>query len=218
MRISIVEDITDIRESLQEIIGWADNMQVEGVFSNAEDAIQNLTQIVPDIVIMDIGLPEMSGNDAVRILKPLLPSTQFLIFTVYDDDEKVWDALNAGATGYLLKTATPDKIIEALDELYLGGSPMSPAIARKIVKIFQNQPKKEEIIPVLPVNTHKLDANNSISKREYEILELIAKGLLYKEIAEKLFISVGTVKQHLHNSYQKLHVNNKIEAINKLQF
>ncbi len=215
IKISIVEDITDIRESIAEIISWTDNMQVEGAFSNAEDAIQNLPQIVPDIVIMDIGLPEMSGNEAVRLLKPLLPSTQFLIFTVYDDDEKVWDALNTGATGYLLKTATPEKIIEALDELYLGGSPMSPSIARKIVKIFQNQPKKEEITAV---QNNKLEANNLISKREYEILELIAKGLLYKEIAEKLFISIGTVKQHLHNSYQKLHVNNKIEAINKLQF
>ena len=215
IKISIVEDIADIRESVQEIISWCENMQVEGIFSNAEDALIGLPQIVPDIVIMDIGLPGMSGNEAVRLLKPQLPNTQFLIFTVYDDDAKVWDALNAGATGYLLKTAAPEKMIEALDELYLGGSPMSPCIARKIVKIFQNQPKKEDIKEVEPVRTNQ---NGTISKREYEVLELIAKGLLYKEIAEKLFISVGTVKQHLHNSYQKLHVNNKIEALNKLRF
>ena len=215
IKISIVEDIADIRESVQEIISWCENMQVEGIFSNAEDALIGLPQIVPDIVIMDIGLPGMSGNEAVRLLKPQLPNTQFLIFTVYDDDAKVWDALNAGATGYLLKTAAPEKMIEALDELYLGGSPMSPCIARKIVKIFQNQPKKEDIKEVEPIKTNQ---NGTISKREYEVLELIAKGLLYKEIAEKLFISVGTVKQHLHNSYQKLHVNNKIEALNKLRF
>ena len=215
IKISIVEDIADIRESVQEIISWCENMQVEGIFSNAEDALIGLPQIVPDIVIMDIGLPGISGNEAVRLLKPQLPNTQFLIFTVYDDDAKVWDALNAGATGYLLKTAAPEKMIEALDELYLGGSPMSPCIARKIVKIFQNQPKKEDIKEVEPVRTNQ---NGTISKREYEVLELIAKGLLYKEIAEKLFISVGTVKQHLHNSYQKLHVNNKIEALNKLHF
>ena len=215
IKISIVEDIADIRESVQEIISWCDNMQVEGIFSNAEDALIGLPQIVPDIVIMDIGLPGISGNEAVRLLKPQLPNTQFLIFTVYDDDAKVWDALNAGATGYLLKTAAPEKMIEALDELYLGGSPMSPCIARKIVKIFQNQPKKENVKDIEPIKTNQ---NGTISKREYEVLELIAKGLLYKEIAEKLFISVGTVKQHLHNSYQKLHVNNKIEALNKLRF
>ena len=211
IKIAVVEDIEDLRNDLVEILNMSEQINCIADFSNAEDAIKELVILAPDVVIMDIGLPEMSGNQAVRILKPLMPKTQFLIFTVYDDDDKVWDALNAGAMGYLLKTTAPDKIIEAIIELHEGGSPITPSVARKLVKVFQKKQQEEQT-----KQTENQISQNTLSPREFEVLKLISEGFLYKEIAEKLFISIGTVKQHIHKSYQKLHVNNKVEAINKL--
>lgn len=215
IKIAVIEDIEDLRNDLVEILNMSGQITCIADFSNAEDAIDSFTavdcELIPDVVIMDIGLPEISGNQAVRLLKPLMPATQFMIFTVYDDDDKVWDALSAGAAGYLLKTTSPDKIIEAIIELHEGGSPITPSVARKLVKVFQQKQEEEQI-----KKTENQTSQNTLSPREFEVLKLISEGFLYKEIAEKLFISIGTVKQHIHKSYQKLHVNNKVEAINKL--
>ncbi len=197
--ISIVEDINEIREGLRFIITQTAGFEFVSSYNNAEDAVDGLSEDVPDIVIMDIGLPQGTGIDCIRRLKEKGSSLQFVIFTVYEDSDQVFEALTAGASGYLLKNSSPDKIISALREIHQGGSPMSLSIARKVVSSFQR-----------PV------AHNQLSEREMEVLTLLAKGLLYKEIAEKLTISKGTVSQHVHNIYEKLHVQNRTEAINKI--
>jgi DNA-binding NarL/FixJ family response regulator len=153
-------------------------------------------------VIMDINLPGMSGIECIRLVKKKTPNTQFMMFTVYENDEKVFEALKAGASGYLLKNTGLLQITESLTELFNGGSPMSSNIARKLVTVFRAQHTEAEPVEAL-------------SKRENEILQLLSKGLLYKEIADQLSISTGTVRQHIHKIYEKLHVQNRTEAINK---
>lgn len=202
IRISIVEDISEIREGMRFVINQTPGFECVSVYENAEDAIVDLPQLCPDIVIMDINLPGMNGVECIRKVKTSTPQTQFIMFTVFEEGEQVFEALSAGATGYLLKKTPPHKIIEALHELQEGGSPMSASIARKIVTSFQKATPSEE--------------GQKLSVREKEILDHLAKGLLYKEIASKLSISTGTVRQHIHNIYEKLHVQNRTEAINKV--
>lgn len=177
-------------------------MLLLSVSTNAEDAMPVITDTQPNVVIMDINMQGMSGIDCIRKIKNDCPDTQFMIFTIYENDEKIFDALAAGASGYLLKKTPPDKIIESIKELYNGGSPMSTPIARKVINHF-----KETHVP----------GHESLTNKENEILALLSKGFLYKEIAVKLSISVGTVTQHIHNIYGKLHVSNKTEAINKFR-
>jgi DNA-binding NarL/FixJ family response regulator len=152
---------------------------------------------------MDIQLPGMSGIECIRQIKSINPKIQFMMMTVYEDTENIFKSLEAGASGYLLKNTSPKKILEAITELQEGASPMSGEIARKVVASFQKN---------LPDSSEK----EKLTAREYEILELLSKGFLYKEIADQLSISVGTVKQHIHNTYEKLQVNNRTEAINKV--
>jgi DNA-binding NarL/FixJ family response regulator len=200
--VSIVEDIQEIRESLQRMISVADDFLCLSVYGNAEDAVKELPQVKPDIVLMDINLPGMSGIDCIKKIKALCPQIQFMMFTIYEDSEQVFDALAAGASGYLLKKTPKDQVLPAIKELYEGGSPMSTHIARKVVRYFQKQ--KEE-----------KNKDSQLSEREKEILELLSKGFLYKEIGDRLHIATGTVRQHIHHIYEKLHVQNRTEAINK---
>lgn len=201
--ICIIEDILDIREGLQTIIESDDRFSLMGCFTNAEDAIDALPNLQPSVVLTDINLPGKSGIDCVNETKPVLPETQFIMFTIYEDNDQVFEALKAGASGYILKNTAPEKIIDSLIELHEGGSPMSPKIARKVLSTF-NQPTPEHAV------------NELLSKREQEVLELLSKGFLYKEIADKLSISISTVKRHLNSIYTKLQVQNKVEAVNKL--
>ena len=198
----IVEDLEEVREGLQQFISLDKDFRVLDTYTTAEEALYELPALKPDIVIMDINLPGLNGIECIRELKPKLPKTQFMMFTVYENDEKVFEALKSGATGYLLKNTSLGQLVEALKELYNGGSPMSSNIARKLVNIFQQQEKAR-----LPVE--------KLSQRENEVLQQLAKGLLYKEIADKLSISTATVRQHIHKIYEKLHVQNRTEAINK---
>lgn len=200
--IAIVEDLDEVREGLKQFISLSPDFNVKDTFKTAEEALFDLPVINPDIVIMDINLPGMSGIDCIKQVKKKIPNTQFMMFTVYENDEKVFEALKAGASGYLLKNTGMVQITESLRELYNGGSPMSSNIARKLVTVFRAQQPEETSVEVL-------------SNRENEILQLLSKGLLYKEIADKLSISVGTVRQHIHKIYEKLHVNNRTEALNK---
>ena len=201
IKVSIVEDITEIREGLTDLIRSDKELLILENFDNAESAAAKLPDLEADIVIMDINLPGMSGIDCIRQLKEKCRGTQFMMFTVYENDEKVLQALQAGATGYLLKRTEPLRILESIKELNQGGSPMSSNIARKLLNIFLDEKKvtKKEIL----------------SDRENEVLQLLADGLLYKEIAERLHIVHGTVRQHIHNIYEKLHVQNRTEAVNK---
>ena len=162
----------------------------------------------PDLVIMDINLPGMTGIECIKRLKPKFPALQFIMFTVFEDSEQVFEALTAGASGYLLKKTPPERIISALKELHEGGAPMSTGIARKVISTLQ-----ERAVP----QQKSLPNDFRLSPREYEILDLLAKGLFYKEIASQLSITTGTVRQHIHKIYEKLHVQNRTEALNKLQ-
>ena len=200
--LAIVEDLAEVREGLKQFISLNPEFAILGTFQTAEEAAQKLPQLNPDIVIMDINLPGMSGIECIRLIKKKIPRTQFMMFTVYENDEKVFEALKAGASGYLLKNTGLLQLIAALKELHNGGSPMSANIARKLVNLFQDEHVAEE--PAI-----------GLSKRENEILLLLSKGLLYKEIADQLGISVGTVRQHIHKIYEKLHVQNRTEALNK---
>src|SRR4030095_15015083 len=196
-----VEDLKEVREGMVSLLSLDERFEVLAAFTNAETAEDELPAWQPDIVIMDINLPGMSGIDCIKKVKSLCPATQFIMFTIYENDEKVFDALSAGASGYLLKRTALARIVEALIELHEGGAPMSTQIARKVI----NRLRVSE--------TH--DDLQALSARENEVLQLLAKGLLYKEIAEKLGISVGTIRQHIHKIYEKLHVQNRTEAINK---
>ena len=200
--IAIVEDLDVVRNGLKDFISLNTDFLVVGAFKTGEEALQKLPEIRPDIVIMDINLPGMNGIECIRQVKDKSPSTQFMMFTVYENDEKVFEALKAGASGYLLKNTGLLQIAESVQELHEGGSPMSANIARKMVNLFRDTDKKTPFLDLL-------------SNREKEILQLLAKGLLYKEIAEQLNITTGTVRIHIHKIYEKLHVQNRTEAINK---
>jgi DNA-binding NarL/FixJ family response regulator len=202
IRISIVEDIPEIREGLKSIVQGESSLKCVNAYATASEAYTGLTDNPPDIVIMDINLPDSSGLVCMQKVKALHPDILFMIFTIYEDSEQIFQALSLGASGYLLKNTSPEKIVEALHDLYNGGAPMSASIAKKVILSFQS-----------PINGKPAEM---LSAREHEVLVLLSKGLFYKEIAEKLFISVGTVRQHIHHIYKKLQVQNRTEAINKL--
>jgi DNA-binding NarL/FixJ family response regulator len=204
IKAAIVEDLQEVADGLAAFLQYDNKITLIGSFRTAEAAEIELPILKPDIVIMDINLPGMSGIECVKKVKALEPAIQFMMFTVYENNEQVFEALKAGASGYLLKKTPPAEIIAAVKELYAGGSPMSAPIARKLVTLFQNQ------------QTTQTPEAALLTAREKEVLELLAKGLLYKEIADELGIGFGTVRQHLYRVYEKLHVQNKTEAINKV--
>ena len=198
--VCIVEDLEDIRNGLAAIINMTDGYKVLCTFPNAEEAIEQLSFLQPDIVVMDIHLPGMSGIECIRRLHEKNRSIQFMMFTIYENSDTVFEALKVGATGYILKNSSPTKIIESLKELYQGGSPMNPEIAKKLVMRFQTFSDNEY----------------NLTPKEQRILELMSKGYLYKEIAGELNNTVNTIKQHIRHIYEKLNVQNKAEAINKM--
>jgi DNA-binding NarL/FixJ family response regulator len=203
--VCIVDDNSELRSALKEILSMSPGFKCTGTMSNADEAIEKLPVLYPDVVLMDINLGSgESGIYCVRELKSKMPKTNFMMCTVYEEDEKIFEALSAGASGYILKKTTPQKLIEAIRELYQGGAPMSSQIARKVVAAFQNK------IPAPGENN--LDM---LTPREKEILELLSRGLMYKEIAWELDISQETVRKHVYRIYEKLHVGNRVEAVNK---
>lgn len=202
INVAIVEDHDDIREGLAALINGAERFRCVAAYPNAEAALADLPNQAPEVVLMDIGLPGMSGIECIRRLKAQDEALQIMMLTIYEDDEKIYNSLAAGATGYVLKKTPPAKLLEAIQDLHNGGSPMSGQIARKVVQTFQSLRAPSPTAALL-------------SKREQEILCHLAKGLLYKEIAEKLSISVETVRTHLHKIYEKLHVHTRTEAVLK---
>ncbi len=196
--VAIIEDEQLYREHLRTIVTSTEGLECVGVYHNAEYALEELPELQPRIVLMDIGLPSMTGNECAEALKKLIPSLHILMFTVFEDPDRIFEALQAGAGGYLLKSATKPRIVEAIFDLANGGSPLTPQVARKLVDVFRPDP---------------LLAN--LTSRETEILGLLAQGLQYKHIAEQLCISVKTVGRHIFNIYEKLHVNTNVEAVRK---
>lgn len=200
--VAIVEDLEEIREALRVLINGSQGFSCTHVFSDAEHAMQHLPMLKPDVALVDIHLPGLNGIECVQDLKDQMPGTQFMMCTVYDDDDHIFDALKAGATGYILKRTSPAQILEAIRELHSGGSPMSSEVARRVINSIQKKSAPSEVVEIL-------------TQREKEILDYLALGFLYKEIADKLSISKETVKKHIHNIYEKLQVQTRTEALNK---
>ncbi len=202
IKVAIVEDSRGTRESLTELLGRAPSLRCVGAHPNGEEALRHFPAEQPDVVLMDINLPGMSGIECVNRLKQLLPKTQVLMLTTYEEADLIFDSLRKGASGYLLKNMPPSELVLAVEQVHAGGSPMSMQIARKVVNHFQQ-------IKQAASECEKL------TKREHEILGLLAKGYLYKEIADQLGISLSTVRAHLHSVYEKLHVQSRTEAVVK---
>ena len=198
--IAVVEDQAQTRDGLAVLIDGTKGYRTVGKFASMEDAIAEIEKLRPDIALCDIELPGMSGIDGVRVLKGRMPALQILMLTVFADNDHVFEAICAGASGYLLKDTPPARLVEAIRELHEGGAPMSPEIARKVVTMFSKvaPPKREE---------HRLSA------RELDILKLLAEGHSYKTAAKSLSLSIDTVRFHIRNIYEKLHVHSKSEAV-----
>ena len=198
--VSIIEDDSGLREGLQAMLNGFARFKCVAVYPNAEQAVTNMPQSAPNVAIVDINLPKMSGIECVRHLKPLCPKTQFLMLTVYEDTDLIFESLKAGASGYLLKRSEPTRILSAIEEVHAGGAPMTAEIARRVVKSFQDQKQGESVADLL-------------SPRELEVLELLARGSSYQEISEQLEISYSTVNSHVKSIYETLHVRSRAQAV-----
>jgi RNA polymerase sigma factor (sigma-70 family) len=203
--ISIVEDNDKLRGTLAKVIGRAEGFRFASDYGSAEDALAGLPKVKPDVVLMDINLPGMNGVECVRQLKTLLPGTQVMMLTVYEDTENIFNALAAGASGYMLKRTPAKELIEAIHEVKRGGSPMTTHIARKVVQSFQKSTGQQRAA----------DELSELSEREQQVLDLLAQGLIYKEIADKLSISYETVHTYIRRIYEKLQVRTRTEAVAK---
>jgi len=202
IRIAVVEDDKTVREGLQMLLNGSPGFSCVATYGNGEDAVADLPAVLPDVALMDINLPGISGIECILALKEQKVPIQFIMLTVFEDTDDIFHSLSAGANGYLLKQTPPVKLLEAIQDVYRGGSPMSGEIARKVVQSFQH-----------PLPDYA--AANGLTKREDEILGYLVKGYFYKEIAVELFISVETVRTHIRNIYEKLQVRTRSEAILK---
>jgi DNA-binding NarL/FixJ family response regulator len=202
VRIAIVEDQTRVADSLTKLLNRAGGFEVVAAYTSGETALVEIPRLKPDVVLMDIGLPGMSGIECVRHLKTALPSVSIIMLTVYDEGEYLFNSLKAGASGYLLKRTTGEKLVEAIHETLLGGMPLTRQMAGKVVHYFQRQ----------DASASELDG---LSRRERETLSLLAEGYRYKEIADRLGISAETVREYVHSTYRKLHVSSRTEAVVK---
>lgn len=202
IKVSIVEDNRGTRESLTELLGRAPALRCVGAHPSGEEALSQIPTEAPDVVLMDINLPQMNGIECVARLKERMPNTQVLMLTTYEESDLIFDSLRKGASGYLLKNMPPTELIQAIEQVHAGGAPMSMQIARKVVNHFQRIKKPSSDM-------------EKLTKREQEILALLAQGYLYKEIADQLGITMSTVRAHLHTVYEKLHVQSRTEAVIK---
>lgn len=198
--VAVVEDNEALRESLADLLAGSPGLQCAGTFANAEDFLRAAPNLKPQVVLMDIGLPGMSGVDALRGLREELPNVDVLMLTVYEDDRRIFEAVCAGASGYLLKRSRPEQIVEAIHDLRRGGAPMTPKVARRVLELFRTG----------LASPHHTAA---LSEREQEVLTALVNGLSYKMIADRLCISIDTVRSHIKHIYEKLHIHSKAEAI-----
>lgn len=202
IRVSIIEDSESLRRGLVTLLEDAADMRLCSAYPDAEEALVDLPSKLPDIVLVDIRLPGMSGIDCVACLSRETPGVKLLIFTAYEDKEEIFQSLAAGAHGYLLKSTPPEQLLEAIREVASGGSPISGSVARKIVDFFRIQPAAQAGVETL-------------ATREREVLKLLADGCPYKEIADAMGVSLGTVRTYISRIYEKLHVHNRTDAVVK---
>jgi DNA-binding NarL/FixJ family response regulator len=200
--VSIVDDEADLRQHIAGYLDTAGNIRCISAYASAEEALAHLPQDRPDVILMDINLGEMDGIECVRRLTVLMPQALVLMLTVFEDTEKIFNALAAGASGYLLKRLSPKKLVEAIEEVCTGGSPMSASIARKVVYSFKKVPVRG-------------DESTELSPRERSVLDGLAAGLAYKQIADQLGVSIHTVRNYIRRIYEKLHVCSRTEAVAK---
>jgi len=200
--VSIVDDEADLRNHIAGYLTAAGSIRCVSAYASAEEALQNLPRDKPDVILMDINLGEMDGIECVRRLSALMPGVQVLMLTVFEDTEQIFRALAAGAAGYLLKRLSPKKLLEAIEEVVDGGSPMSAPIARKVVQSFKAGPPRP-------------DASAELSPRERSVVDGLAAGLAYKQIADQLGVSIHTVRNYIRRIYEKLHVRTRTEAVAK---
>jgi DNA-binding NarL/FixJ family response regulator len=203
IRVCIFEDNTQLRESLFNLVDASDGFTCVGAFANCDDVTDKISSVKPDVVLMDIELPGISGIDAVKLIKEQSPEVKILMETIFEEDEKVFKSVCNGAEGYILKNTPPDEILDAIREIYDGGAPMTPAIALKVLRMFK-----------LNLSENK-DESFHLSSREKEILKCLVEGMSYKLIAANCFISIDTVHGHIKNIYKKLQVHSKSEAVVK---
>jgi len=203
IRVGIVEDNQVLLKSMEQLFEQTTDIRCVASVKNLLNVVSVFQKAKPDIVIMDIGLPDISGIEGVRTLKNNFHNIQILMFTVFEDDDKIFEAIREGASGYLLKKTRPQEILEAIRSLHQGGSPMSPSVARRVIQFFQaGPPLKEE--------------DYQLTTREKEILFALVDGLSYKKIADKYYLSVHTIRKHISNIYEKLHVHSKSQAVAKV--
>jgi DNA-binding NarL/FixJ family response regulator len=200
--VSVVEDDAGLRESIRRFIHNAPGFHCVGDYASAEEALIDIPRHPPAVVLMDINLPRMSGIECVKRLKEKLPGVQFMMLTVYENSDRIFEALAAGASGYLVKNTPPEKLLEAVHEIAGGGSPMSSHIARKVVQAFQPAPHSAPLI-------------EHLAPREQQVLELLSKGRAYKQIAAEMNLSMGTIRTYIRRIYEKLHVNCRTDAVVK---
>jgi DNA-binding NarL/FixJ family response regulator len=202
IKVVIVDDDEEIRATLGALIRRASNMKLIGDYANAEIALKEIPRHPPDVVIMDINLPGMKGYECVRQLKAVRPDVQFLMLTVYEDSDSLFNSLKAGASGYLLKRTASAKLLEAIRDVHSGGSPMTPQLARRVVQFFSK-------------STDGVSALSELTPGEKEFLSQLANGYAYKEIADRMKISIDTVRSYVRTVYEKLHVHSRTEAVVK---
>lgn len=200
--VSIVDDEADLREHIAGYLTAAGNIRCKSAYASGEEALKHLPQDNPDVILMDINLGDVDGIECVRRLTMLMPSAQVLMLTVFEDTEQIFRALAAGASGYLLKRQSPKKLLEAIEEVCAGGSPMSAPIARKVVRSFKTTPVPK-------------DKSAELSPQEHAVLAALAEGLVYKQIADQLGVSIHTVRNYIRRIYEKLHVHTRTEAVVK---
>lgn len=203
IRVTLFDDNDLLRESIEMLLEDAEDLEPVGSFAHCRDVVRNIRHTQPDVVIMDIDMPGMNGIEGVKLIRKNFPSVHILMQTVFDDEEKVFAAIKAGANGYILKNAPSNDILEAIREVYTGGAPMTPSIAKKVLLHFQSDP------------TVPLKEDYHLSNREREVLALLVKGCSYKMIADQLFITYATVRAHMVKIYEKLHVSSMTEAVAK---
>lgn len=206
IKVVFVEDHEEFRGKLVELAGDSPHLQLVGAYPDGPAALKGIPQVKPDVVVMDIQLPGMDGVECVRELKARMPELNFLMLTAYEDSDRLFESLKAGAGGYLLKRTSSTKLIQAIQELHAGGSPMTPHIARRVVQFFSNAPK---------VSKGSAAELEQLTPGEKKFLEQLAQGFAYKEIADHLGISVHGVRNYIRKIYEKLHVHSKVEAVNK---
>lgn len=203
IKVAVVEDDEGIRSSLAELVRRDPDLQLCGTYANGESAVKEIPTTRPNVVLMDINLPGMNGVECVRQLKDGVPSVQFLMLTVYEDNDSLFNSLRAGASGYLLKRTASTRLLEAIRDVYNGGSPMTPQLARRVVQFFSQPQAKEQSDPA------------RLTSGEKDFLDQLAKGYAYKEIADRLNISIDTVRSYVRTVYEKLHVHSRTEAVVK---